>query len=149
MLGRLRSTEIQLPDAEMWVEQIAKRFCVSKASSELLCSATGQDETYCEIIREGLSAINLMAENAMSHSVTGCPANSVEVLLVKGTETGNAKLIDLANAVLTRHAATIENTEPLSAKVNELRSRYCSKGTQVSLGQIKGRAAGGMVLRLQ
>ncbi len=149
MLGRLRSTEIQLPDAEMWVEQIAKRFCISKASSELLCSAAGQDPTYCEIIREGLHTINLMAENAMSHSVTGCPANSVEVLLIKGTETGNSKLIDLANAVLTRHAESIENTEPLTAKVNELRSRYCTKGTQINLGQIKGRAAGGMMLRVQ
>jgi CheY-like chemotaxis protein len=149
MLGRLRSTEIQLPDAEMWVEQLAQRFCVSKASCELLCSAAGQDATYCEIIREGLHAINLMAEKAMSHSVTGCPSNSVEALLVKGSETGNAKLIDLANAVLTRHAAAIDNTEPLTARINDLRSRYCTKGTQVSLGQIKGRAAGGLNLRIQ
>ncbi len=149
MLGRLRNTEIQLPDAEMWVEQTAKRFCVSKAASELLCKAAGDDVTYCQMIREGLHSINMMAEEALSHRSAGRPARSVETLLVRGLETGNAKLIELANNVLTRHAAKIENTDSLTARINELKSRYCSRGTKVSLGQVKGRAAGGLNLRVQ
>jgi hypothetical protein len=147
MLARLRNTEIQLPDAEMWAEHVSQRFCVSKASCELLCSAAGNDEVYAGIIRDGHHSISGMAEKAMAGSVNGCPKSSVEALLSKGSETRNAKLIDLAKNVLVRHAEKIGDTSTLSGKIDDLKHRFCTKGTQVSLGLMHGRAAGGLSLR--
>jgi hypothetical protein len=83
----------------------------------------------------------------MAGSVNGCPKSSVEALLSKGSETRNAKLIDLAKNVLSRHAEKIGDTSTLSGKIDDLKSRFCTKGTQVSLGLMHGRAAGGLSLR--
>ncbi|HOX69476.1 MAG: response regulator [Rhizobacter sp.] len=147
MLSRLRRTEVQLPDAEAWVSAVAQRFCVSKASCEMLCSAAGNDEVYAALIRSGQHDISTMAEKAMTHSVTGSPGAAVEALLLKGSETLNAKLIELAGAVLHRHAAKIDNNEAIRLKIDDLKRRFCTKGTQVSLGQGSGRSAGGLTLR--
>jgi CheY-like chemotaxis protein len=147
MLSRLRKTEVQLPDAETWVTDVAQRFCVSKASCEMLCSSVGSDEAYAAVIRDGLHGISSMAEKAMTHSVTGSPGAAVDALLLRGSETLNAKLIELAGAVLTRHAAKIGNHEAMSAKIDDLKRRFCTKGTQVNLGQASGRSAGGLTLR--
>ncbi|MDL2336640.1 MAG: hypothetical protein QFE16_02245 [Pseudomonadota bacterium] len=147
MLARLRNTEVQLPDAESWVTDIAQRFCVSKASCEMLCSAAGNDETYSALIREGLHGISSMAEQAMTHSVSGSPTAAVEALLLRGSETLNAKLIELAGAVLNRHATKIEHSNELTSKIGDLKLRFCTKGTQVNLGQASGRSAGGLNLR--
>lgn len=147
MLARLRKTEVQLPEADTWVTDVAQRFCVSKASCEMLCSAASNDEVYATLIRDGQHGISSMAEKAMTHSVTGSPATAVEALLLKGAETLNAKLIELAGAVLHRHAAKIGDNESIAVKINELKRRFCTQGTQVNLGQTSMRAAGGLVLR--
>jgi CheY-like chemotaxis protein len=147
VIGRLRQTEIQLPDAEIWVSSMANRFCVSKASSEMLCSACGSDPAYAAAIREGLHTITQMAEKAMAHSLNGSPELAAESLLAKGKETLNAKLLELAGAVLKRHAAKIKKHESMTNQINDLKQRYCSKGTQVGLGQSTGRTAGGLNLR--
>jgi CheY-like chemotaxis protein len=147
VLGRLRQSEIQLPEAEAWVSSIANRFCVSKASSEMLCCACGNDPAYGAAIREGLHTITQMAEKAMTHSLTGSPGLAVESLLTTGSETLNAKLIELAAAVLKRHAAKISQHDSMAQQINDLKQRFCTKGTQVGLGQSTGRTAGGLNLR--
>lgn len=146
VLARLRNTEIQLSEDEGWVDTIANRFCVSKAATEMLCRAVTGHEPYAEIIRNGQQGISSMAEKAMTHSVTGSPAVAVKALMVKGSETLNAKLIELAGLVLTRHAAKIVDCDSMSQMINDLKSKYCTQGTQVNLGH-GGRAAGSLNLR--
>jgi CheY-like chemotaxis protein len=147
VLARLRATEVQLGDSELWVRIIAERFCVNKASTDLLCRAAQNHEAYVGAIREGHQTITGMAEKAIGHSVTGAPIVAVRSLLAKGTETLNAKLIELAGAVLSRHAAKIDDVDDMGPQILALKSRYCTKGTQVSLGQQSGRSAGGLSLR--
>jgi tetratricopeptide (TPR) repeat protein len=147
VLARLRATEVQLGDSEMWVRTIAERFCVNKASTDMLCRAAQNHDAYVTTIREGHQAITGMAEKAIGHSVTGAPTDAVKALLTKGTETLNAKLIELAGAVLNRHAAKIADSAEIGPKILALKTRYCSRGTQVSLGQQSGRSAGGLSLR--
>ena len=147
VLGRLRKTEIQLDAADLWVNEMAHRFCVSKASCEMLCHATGNDLAYSTLIREGQQGIASMAEKAMTHSVSGSPAAAVEALLQKGSETLNAKLIELASAVLNRHSAKIGNREAIGMKISDLKTRYCTKGTQVNVGQASTRMGGELILR--
>ena len=67
--------------------------------------------------------------------------------LSRGPQTRNAKLIDLAKNVLNRHDAKIGDTSTLSGRIDDLKHRFCTKGTQVSLGLMHGRAAGGLSLR--
>lgn len=146
-LARMASTEIDLPEGEAWVTQVALRFCVSKAATDMLCLAVRGCEAYEALVRNGHQGISGMAEQAMTHSVTGSPEAAVKTLMVRGSETLNAKLIELAGLVLQRHAAKIAGSADLGAMVGDLRRRYCTKGTQVALGTQAGRAAGGLNLR--
>lgn len=147
VLARLRRNEVVLDSAEAWVTEIAQRYCVSKASCEVLCGAAANDKVYAALIHEGQHGISSMAEKAMAHSLGGSPAAAVESLMAKGAETLNAKLIELAAAVLQRHAAKITDHSALTGRLNELKRRYCSQGTQLSLGQASSRSAGGLTLR--
>ena len=147
VLARLRSTEIQLSDADTWITSVAQRFCVSKASADMLCKSVQEHEPHVALIRSGHTEINLLAEQAMAHSVKGRHADAVTSLMQRGTETLNAKLVELAGKVLTRHGAKIEASASTIDKVEELRRRFCSKGTQVALGGAANRAAGGVMIR--
>lgn len=147
VLARLRATEVTLEQAEVWIGDVARRFCVSRASCEMLCGAVGNDEVYSAVIRDGQHGISSMAEQAMTHSVSGSPAAAVQTLMRKGSETLNAKLIELAGAVLHRHAAKIDDNETIARDIDKLKKRYCTRGTQISLGQASSRSAGGLTLR--
>ena len=147
VLARMRQNEVALEEAESWVTEIAQRYCVSKASCEVLCGAAAHDKVYAALIHEGQHDISTMAEKAMAHSLSGSPGAAVESLMAKGLETLNAKLIELATAVLHRHAAKIADHAALAQRIQELKARYCSQGTQVSLGQASSRSAGGLTLR--
>lgn len=147
VLSRLRTTEIQLEDAELWIKAVSLRFCVSKTATEMLAKSVQGYEAYEKIIRDGQLEISTMAEKAMTHSVTGSPTVAVKALMVKGSETLNAKLIELAGMVLNRHAMKIDECADLSMMINDLKLKYCTKGMQVSLGQTTGRSAGGLNLR--
>jgi Tfp pilus assembly protein PilF len=146
LLVRVRRAAIDLPHAEQWVQELSQRYCVSKVSCEMLCLAADGDESFSALIHEGHHSISSMAEQAMTHSVSGQPMVAVESLLVGGSQTGNAKLIELAGAVLSRQAANIGSCDKLSTEVNDLKSRYCTQGSQFGLGQSQ-RSAGGLKLR--
>lgn len=148
LLARLRATEVQLDESDAWVSGIARRFCVSKSSTDMLCNAARGHDAYAVLIREGHASITAMAEKAIGHSVTGSPAMAVRTLMSRGEETLNAKLIELASMVLTRHAAKIDDTDNLAGRIQALKQQFCTKGTQVSLGQQSGRSAGGLNLRV-
>lgn len=146
VLVRVRRAGTDLPHSEQWVKDLSQRYCVSKVSCEMLCLAADSDEAYSALIHEGHHSISSMAEQAMTHSVSGQPMVAVESLLLGGSQTGNAKLIELAGAVLSRHAAHIGACENLSTRVNDLKTLYCTQGSQFGLGQSQ-RSAGGLKLR--
>ena len=144
VMSRLRNTEIQLPDSDAWVSKIAHRFCVSKPSTDLLCMSVQGDEPYCEAIRAGHTHITVLAQKAMAHSLQGDHSDAVTSLMERGKETLNAKLVELAGMVLNRHATNITGSDGMAVLVDELRRKFCSKGTQVALGGGSGRAAGAL-----
>lgn len=147
VLARLRKADVAIDAADGWVGEVARRFCVSKAACELLCGAVGNDADYAALIRDGQHGISSTAEQAMTHSVRGSPGAAVQTLVRTGTETLNAKLIELAGAVLHRHAAKIDDNETVARHIDDLKRRYCTRGTQVHLGQVSSRSAGGLSLR--
>lgn len=146
-LARLSGTEIQLPDGETWVGDVATRFCASKAATDMLAMAAAPHPPYEAAVRAAHQTIATAAEKAMTHSLNGAPAVTVRTLLDLGGQTLNAKLLDMAGLVLNRHGAKIPEAASLGQQIAGLQQRYCKRGTQVALGTSTGRTAGSLTLR--
>lgn len=146
LITRIGKSELELPDAELWLTTIARRFCATKATTELLMNAARDSEDYRLLVRQEQHRITEMAEQAMTHGLAGDHSSAVKSLLVQGAQTLNPRLIDMAAGVLSRHGPKIENAEELAKVCNELKSRFCTQGTQISLGRTS-RAEGAMSLR--
>jgi len=147
VLARVEAAAIRCPDAPAWVDEVARRFCVSRAATDMLCMAVRGSEPYEAQVRQGHAEISGIAEKAMSHSVTGSPLATVKALTANGAQTLNAKLIELAALVLNRHAAAIGDISAHASAIGELKQKFCSKGTQVALGTSGGRAPGALTIR--
>jgi hypothetical protein len=143
----LNSQEIQLEEMPAQVTRIAQRFCVSKASVEMLNAAAQGTEPSVTIIRDAHASISAMAEEAMGYAVKGSPGDAVKMLLAHGAQTRNAKLIELAGLVAQRHHERIDDVAALSAKAQELTQRYCSRGGHLINSKRGGRSAGGLTIR--
>lgn len=143
----LSKSELELPDAELWVQQLAKRFCVSKPTSDLLVMTVAGHDAYADIVKQSYKFIVESAESAMTHARDGTPGTAVKALLVHGSKTQNAKLLDLANMVLQRYRDQINDADMLSEMVQDMRSKFCRSGPHVQLGASGGREAGGIQLR--
>lgn len=145
VLARVSGTEIRLPEGEQWVGTISQRFCISKASTDLLALAARPHPSYEALVRDGHHAITALAEKAMTHSLAGAHETTVRSLLSLGAETLNAKLLDMAGLVLNRHAARIDGAAELDREVAVLRRRYAVR--PAALGTGAGRAPGALNLR--
>lgn len=145
--ARLNSQEIQLDEMPSQVTRIARRFCVSRASTDMLTAAAQGTEPSAGIIRDAHAGISSTAEKAMGHALNGAPADAVKMLLAHGEQTRNAKLIELAGLVAQRHQEKIEDVGALSAQAQALAQRYCMKGAQLIGTKQGGRSAGGLRLR--
>ncbi len=146
-LSRMSGTEIQLPEAEGWVMDLARRFCASKASTDMLCMACAPHPPFETIVRAAHQTITTAAEKAMTNSLNGAHEATVRSLLELGGSTLNAKLLDMAGLVLNRHGSKISDSAQLGDEIAGLRRRYCTRGTQVALGTSAGRSSGGLTLR--
>jgi CheY-like chemotaxis protein len=145
--SRLDQYGVDLPEMEAVVMRVARRFSVSKASSEVLAAAMRRQEAAQGWIRQALAEIMHLAEVAMNHAVKGQAGLAVQSLLKHGSETGNAKLIEMAGAVARRHQERIENVQPLLETVATLTHRYCAPMSHIAGVRRSNRSAGGLVLR--
>ena len=145
LLLRLRTNELQLPEADDWVEKVAMRFCTSKASTDMLAMTVRQHEPYVQIVQQAYKTVLEMAEKALWHVRSGTPTAALKALIVHGSQTSNAKLLDLADMLLNRHRNDIDDAEGLGSMLQDMRSKFCRFSTQVQLGA--GREAGGLKLR--
>lgn len=147
LLVRVLRTEVALPDGDLWVTSIAKRFCISKATSDMLVALAKPVPAYAQIVREVHQEIGVMAEQAMTHSVKGSPEKAVATLLQQGQDTLNAKLIDLAGRVLQRHKDRIGDAQvDLARRQGLLRDRFGVDGSGINITDI-GREGGTVALR--
>jgi hypothetical protein len=147
MLSYLTAAELQLDSAEGWIDTLALRFCTTRSLSELLARAGQAHEPFASRIREQHNAVTALAEQAISHSLAGEPRAAAKSLLSAGARTMNAKLIDMARMVLTRHADKIADANDLMGMADELKQRYGSNAGVAPLTADNGRQSGGLVLR--
>ncbi len=144
---RLPDAHVPHEELEALVRQIAMRFCVSKAVTEVLVASAQRSDKLVSLIRSCQTEITTIAEEAMAHSVRGKPRSAVESLLRQGCDTRNAKLIEMAGLVVRRHADTIEDRDALMAEAAELQQRFCQPVTHLAGVRRTGRSPGGLVLR--
>ncbi|MED5619194.1 response regulator [Ideonella sp. BN130291] len=130
---RLYAEETKLDDIEHSMDVLARRFAVSKTTCEMLVSAARHQPELAGPIRLGYAHISALAESAVSLSVAGKPQAAVMDLLSQAEQTLNSKLLDLAAHTLERHRAAIPDAPRVQERIDALRSRYHSYGTQVRL----------------
>ncbi|HYP33607.1 MAG TPA: response regulator [Burkholderiaceae bacterium] len=147
MLSYLTAAELQLDAVDGWIDTLALRFCTTRSLSELLARAGQAHAPFATRIREQHNAITALAEQAISHSLAGEPRAAAKQLLGAGARTMNAKLIDMARMVLTRHADKIADAGDLMGMADELRQRYVTASAVAPLTADNGRQSGGLVLR--
>ncbi len=145
--SRLDRFGVEDEELKSVADRIGLRFCVSKASTEVLAAAMRRHPEAPEWMRHSNSRVMKLAETAMNHSLRGEPAMAVTTLLASGEETGNAKLIEMASLMAKRHQERIPEVGPLLAKAATLSHRYCQPMSHIAGVRRTNRSAGGMVLR--
>jgi CheY-like chemotaxis protein len=146
LMSELAAAELQLEEANGWIETIAMRFCVSKSLSELLAKACSIHPPYAELVRASHAKVTALAEASMNHSLNGEPRAAAQALITHGSQTLNTKLIDMARMVLQRHAEKITDAADLQAQAEGLYAKLASS-TMPGTSTGAGRQSGGVALR--
>lgn len=147
LLARLHEMGMALPEADEWIRLIALRFCTSKASSDMLAITAQAAEEHARLIVQTYQTITDTAEKALTHAKSVSAAEAIRSLLASGSQTGNAKLLDLSDMMMNRYRADIPEAEALAEQITALREQYCRHVLHVQLGSTTGRQAGGLNLR--
>jgi CheY-like chemotaxis protein len=143
---RFSGQEIQLDEIKELITRIGLRYCTSKASTEVLIAMCEKQDMAMTELRECHARIFGIAETAMRHTMRGSARVGVELLIQQGEETRNAKLIDMAQAVLKRHAEKIEDADGLNERIEALQKRFVLP-LGVTISRRNVRQAGGLALR--
>lgn len=148
LLGVMAQRAIQIDEVEDKVTVLGRRFCTTKALTELLAQAASAHPPYADKLTAMHSEVLTIIEHAMRQSLAGNPRAAVVELLAQGRQTCNAKIIESAWGVLKRYEERIEDAEALSTEVQELRNRYQTQASRPAIGDKNLRQSGGVSLRL-
>ncbi len=121
---RLLRVGLRLPDDDACLHRLALRYCVNKASTEVLVAMAEADEPAVALVRRAHEEVFRIAEQALTLSLKHQPTEAVRLLAERGQATRNAKLIDMAGSVLERHAKRIDGPEALAAQVQALQEAW-------------------------
>ncbi|MFO1227039.1 response regulator [Roseateles sp.] len=142
---RISNQEVELEEMMPVLSKLGMRHCTTKSSTEILVAMTeGHEKTIAEF-RECHTRIFNVAETAMRHSMRGTARTAVELLIQQGETTRNAKLIDMAGAVLKRHAEKIDDAAELGEQIAALHERFVKP--MGGLVPSRARETGGVALR--
>jgi CheY-like chemotaxis protein len=141
---RLAEQALQIDEMDELMQRIGMRYCINKASTEILVAMCENAEGIAQILRDCHAKVFEVAETAMKQSLRGQAAVGVQLLIQQGERTRNAKLIDMAMSVLKRHAEKIDTAAEMEQHISALQDRYVKPlGASVA----KARSAGGVALR--
>jgi len=147
LLSVLAATSIALPEGPGWVLAIGLRFTNTRGLTELLANACQMHPEHAQTLRDCLSQVNKSAETAVAQSLGGDHAGAIQLLLARVQATLNTKLLDIAQQMLTRHAARIADADDYQARIDQLRLSCGAAAPRAVLGEGSQRKAGELVLR--
>lgn len=140
---RMARQDIELSEMDALMSQLGLRFCSTKSATEVLVSMTEGHEPSAQLLRDAHARVFAISETAMRHAMRGDAQTGVQLLVEQGTQTLNAKLIDMAALVLKRYRDRMVDPTLLEPRIDELQRRY----VQASGHGLKAARAGGMALR--
>jgi Tfp pilus assembly protein PilF len=146
LLSHLAHKAIQLDEVETFVESLGLRFCSNRSLTELLAASAKLHPPYAERIRACQAKVLEFSEVAMALSLAGNPTAAVQNLILHGSATLSARLIDNAYQVLQRHGAKIQGVPLLAEAIKDLKAQAGASTARASLGEQK-RQAGALALR--
>lgn len=134
LLLKLRASELELPDAELWIEKLARRFCINKGMTDMLSMMVHAHEPYEALVRESYKRLVTLAETALSKAKAGQANDAIAELVSQGTTTGNTRMIELADMLRQRYSD--QGLEPqLLQTLEELQARYVRKPAPIKLSR--------------
>ncbi len=144
-----RLPEANRPSAEYQalVEDLAMRFCVSKAIGEVLLAAGRRNELVVAIVRRCQARIAQVAEQAMDLALKGEVEQAVRQLLDAGERARNAKLLELSVQVARRQGAQLAVAAACIERAQQVLATSCSAVNHIAGIQRAGRSPGGLQIR--
>lgn len=146
LLAELAAAELQLEDAQGWIERLSLRFAGSRSLCELLVRCAGAHAPSAEAVREGHARVQRIAEECLVHALRGDPQEAVRQMLAHAERTCSSKLAETAALTLQRHADRIDDVPTLRQEVDALRARYRGDLQVLPLAQDSAREVGGIAL---
>ena len=140
---RMARQDIELSEMETLMSQLGLRFCSSKSATEVLISMAEGHEPSTQRLRDANARVFAISETAMRHAMRGDAQTGVQLLVEQGTQTLNAKLIDMAALVLKRYRDRMSDPGALEPRIEDLQRRL----VQASGQGLKAARGGGMALR--
>lgn len=107
LLAQVSAVEVHLPEVEDWVQALAERFAGHKAVVEMLVGAAWPHPPHQALVRQAHGRINEVAQQALTHSLQGQPAQALQTLLEAARRSLNHKLLDTARGVLGRYTEAL------------------------------------------
>ena len=144
---RLPAGELPAKTFDALLRQVGLRFCVSRASTEMLVAAAEGQAQGGETLRNCQAVIGSIAEQALNQSLGAQVPAAIELLLQQGEHTRNAKLIDMAAAVARRHPDRVPDVEAVQRKVQAMQQAYGAPLTHLAGVRRSARMPGGVALR--
>lgn len=149
LLSRLAKHGVAVDKADEGVRALALRYCVSKASTDMLVRSAEHWPDHQAIVQEAHHTINRLAEQSMSQALAGRHADAVRAFLRHGEEHRNSRLIDMGALALQRYRAQIAEASQLDEQVQALRRRFDARLGRLPVEAGCTRPAGGLALRVQ
>ena len=140
---RMARQDIELSEMETLMSQLGLRFCSSKSATEVLISMAEGHEPSTQRLRDANARVFAISETAMRHAMRGDAQTGVQLLVEQGTQTLNAKLIDMAALVLKRYRDRMSDPGALEPRIEDLQRRFVPASGQ----GLKAARGGGMALR--
>jgi tetratricopeptide (TPR) repeat protein len=129
------------------VHLLALRFSHGRATTEALCGAAARDVEAVARIRGAHAEVQALAEQAMVRSLNEQPEAAAQLLLDAGLRTRNAKLLELAVAVIRRQTQPGETLQQQLLQALKALDRCGRPSTHIAGIERAGRSAPGMRLR--
>jgi DNA-binding response OmpR family regulator len=149
LLSRLAEHGVTVEQAQDCVRGLALRFCVSKASTDMLARSAERWPDHQALVHDTHHAINRLAEQSMSLALAGRHAEAVRAFLHHGEQHRNSRLIDMGALALQRYRAQVAEAEALDERVQALRRRFDARLGRLPVEAGGTRPAGGLALRVQ
>lgn len=145
LVALLTAAELELPEAEDWIDRIARRHTGSRILTELLARAAMAHPPFAERVQAGHAHVGRLAEAALAHVLAGRPGRAVRELLEAAGQTLSFKLMETARMTLARYRQKIDDDAELDALIEALKPRMAPQRSPMV--ENNGRKPGALVLR--